>query len=74
MNNLQTQSMAKAKVKDVEVMLTAKEKRYVDYHVKCREEGFSPTIGDVCKACHTTPWTLLGKTEPSLMKKLELFC
>ena len=62
--------MHKAIINDVEVILTAKEKRFLDYHTKCQEEGVEPTIGDVCKNCHTTPWTLLKNTVPGLKTKL----
>lgn len=45
--------------------LTAKEQRLADYILK----GGSNNIGDTCRALHTTPMTLLGKTIPSLVKK-----
>jgi hypothetical protein len=51
--------------------LNAKEKRLFDYYLKCIKDKIAPTVGDVCKACHTTPYTLLAKTEPSLTSKLK---
>ncbi len=50
-------------------LLTSKEKRYLEYIKKCEAEGFRPTIGDVCRECQTTPFTLLGKTIPGLRAK-----
>lgn len=49
--------------------LTAKEKRLLDYLVECEEQGRTPTVGDICRACKTTVRTLLGKTFPSLEEK-----
>lgn len=57
---------------DNKLSLTAKEKRYLDYIEKCKTEGFQPTIGDVCRECHTTPWTLFSKTYPGLRMKLGI--
>lgn len=51
--------------------LNTKEKRLFDYYLKCIKGKFTPTIGDVCRDCHTTPYTLLVKTKPSLMGKLK---
>jgi hypothetical protein len=51
--------------------LTKKEQRLFDYYAECEARGFQPTIGDICNACHTTPWTLCKKTHPGLMAKLE---
>jgi hypothetical protein len=51
--------------------LNAKEKRLFDYYLKCIKGKITPTIGDVCRDCHTTPYTLLAKTEPSLVSKLK---
>ena len=61
--------MVKVTYNDKEITLTAKEKRLFDVFVKS-PEGMK--IGDICDICHTTPWTLLGKTQPNLIKKLEL--
>lgn len=47
------------------------QKRYLDYIEKCELEGFQPTIGDICRECRTTPFTLLGKTIPSIQEKAK---
>ena len=51
--------------------LNAKEKRLFDYYLKCIENKITPTIGDICRDCRATPYTLLVKTEPSLTSKLK---
>jgi len=51
--------------------LKAKEKRLLLYVGKCLDEGRTPTIGEICRACKTTPRTLLGKTWPQLREALE---
>ena len=51
--------------------LTVKEKRYLDYIERCFNEDRNPTIGDICRDCHTTPLILLGKTAPSIKRKAE---
>jgi hypothetical protein len=51
--------------------LSIKEKRLFDYYLNCIKNKLNPTVGDVCKACHTVPYTLLTKTEPSLIDKLK---
>lgn len=48
--------------------LKTKEKRYLIYRAECIDKGIRATVGDVCKALHTTPHTLLGKTEPALQR------
>ena len=50
---------------------TKKEDRLLSYLEKCKAKEHSPTIGDVCRECHTTPKTLLGKTMPSIMRKID---
>jgi hypothetical protein len=54
-----------------DMKLNAKEKRLFDYYLKCIKNKLNPTVGDVCQACHTVPYTLLAKTEPSLRDKLK---
>lgn len=52
--------------------LSAKEQRLHDYMVSCLSLGIdTPNIGEVCRECHTTPWTLLHKTLPSLERKVQ---
>lgn len=53
------------------LMLTAKEKTLRCFYLACEEEGKEPTVGDACRICKTTPFTLIGKTKPSLDAKLE---
>jgi len=36
-------------------------------------ESNSRNIGDICKALHTTPLTLLSKTKPNMERKFEEF-
>lgn len=62
--------MIKVTHKGKEILLTAKEKRLFDVYQECQKTGMNITIGAVCDICHTTPRTLLGKTESSLIKKL----
>jgi DNA-binding MurR/RpiR family transcriptional regulator len=52
--------------------LNKKEQRLADYYIECSEKGINPTIGEICKAVKTTPFTLLGKTQPNLRNKLNL--
>lgn len=54
------------------IRLTAKEQRLYDYIVTCNLNGITPTFGEICEACHTTVFTLLGKTYPSLLSKLGI--
>jgi DNA-binding MurR/RpiR family transcriptional regulator len=56
----------------IEMKLSKKEQRLADYYIECSEKGTNPTIGEICKAVKTTPFTLLGKTQPSLRNKLNL--
>lgn len=49
---------------------TAKEQRYVDYMAN---ESNSRNIGDICRALHTTPRTLLGKTAPEVDRKIATY-
>ncbi|MED1948975.1 hypothetical protein [Brevibacillus centrosporus] len=48
--------------------LTKKEKDLLAYLL---DDEKSKNIGDICKALRTTPRTLLGKTKPSLNRKLD---
>lgn len=48
--------------------LTKKEKDLLAYLL---DDEKSKNIGDICRALRTTPRTLLGKTKPSLNKKLD---
>ena len=50
--------------------LNKKEQRLFDYLQKCFANDTNPKIGDTCKECKTTVFTLLSKTYPSLMKKI----
>ena len=34
--------------------LGKKEERLLDYLAECEEKGIRPTIGDICRDCHTT--------------------
>lgn len=49
--------------------LTDKERRYLAYRSACIQQGYKPTIREVCAFCKTTPRTLLGKTLPGLQAK-----
>lgn len=53
------------------LQLTTKEKRLFDWDLECEDKRFQPTIGDTCNACHTTVFTLLSKTRPSLGAKID---
>jgi len=53
------------------VKFTAKEQRLLAYRYICFMEGTLPTIGDICKACATTPFTLLSKTTRDLNAKVK---
>jgi hypothetical protein len=46
--------------------MKAKEMRLLNYLARCEERKHTPTIGDMCRACCTTPLTLLTKTIPAL--------
>ena len=48
--------------------LTKKEKDLLAYLL---DDEKSKNIGDICRALRTTPRTLLGKTKPSLNRKLD---
>lgn len=50
--------------------LNKKERRLFDYLL---DENNSRKIGDICKALHTTSWTLLSKTQPNLERKCDEF-
>lgn len=63
--------MHKVEFGDHNLQLTAKEKTLLRFYLACEEKGKQPTIGDTCRICKTTPFTLLGKTKPSLDAKLE---
>jgi len=64
--------MGKATGYEGTTRLTKAEQRYFDFIQACLKEGRNPTIGEVCKACKTTPWTLLKKIRPGLMAKMAL--
>lgn len=49
------------------ITLNAKERRLYDY---LSDPNNSRNIGDICRALHTTPWTLLYKTKPNMDRKL----
>jgi hypothetical protein len=53
------------------ILFNAKEQRYLDYMAKCEIEEFTPTIGDICRECHTTVLTLFRKTIPSINEKFK---
>ncbi|MDT8902198.1 hypothetical protein [Anaeroselena agilis] len=53
----------------LDVRLSRKEQRVYDFLLKCKKEGRSVTVGDVCRECRTTPLTLLGKTLPAIRVK-----
>lgn len=61
-----TQNLTPAQTAALRGLLSAKELRLFDYLAG----GGDPNIGEICKACHTTPWTLLKKTHPGLQAKL----
>lgn len=48
--------------------LTKKEKDLLAYLL---DHENSKNIGDICRALRTTPRTLIGKTKPSLDRKLD---
>lgn len=50
--------------------LSKKAQRLLDYlaDYSIDNDGKSPTIGEICKGCKTTPKTLLTKTYPELEK------
>jgi cytochrome c2 len=54
-----------------DLKLTAKEQRLLDWYNECDSLEKNPTIGETCKACHTTVKTLITKTYPNLTRKLE---
>jgi hypothetical protein len=51
--------------------LNKKEARLYKYKLHCAENKLNPTIGEACKALKTTVFTLLGKTEPNLNRKIK---
>ena len=55
----------------MDVQLSTKEQKVFDYIVEQMEIGKLPTIGEICKACRTTPKTLLGKTMPRVRLRME---
>ncbi|WP_143191977.1 hypothetical protein [Paenibacillus helianthi] len=48
--------------------LNKKEQRLLAYLL---DDSKSKIIRDICKALKTTTWTLLGKTKPELIRKIE---
>lgn len=48
--------------------LNKKEQRLFAYLL---DDNNSKNVGNICKALKTTPMTLIGKTKPSLDKKLD---
>lgn len=54
-----------------ELKLNKKETRLLRYRYQCIQNNVDPTIGEACKALGTTVFTLLGKTEPNLNRKIK---
>lgn len=59
-------SLTPAQTEALRGILSAKELRLFDYWAG----GGSLNIGEICKACHTTPWTLFNMTYPGLQAKI----
>jgi hypothetical protein len=51
----------------VKIPLNTKEQRLFDY---ISNEDNSRNVGDICRALHTTPYTLLSKTLPGMKAKI----
>lgn len=49
--------------------LSRKEQCVYDYLLKAKAAGRNVTVGDICRDCHTTPHTLIGKTLPAIKEK-----